>query len=361
MSGGGFLQAVAIAATTFALVLAGCGGKAPEPTPTSTTAASTTTSTTSAPTANATPPPPPQPASPFEPGNEPPAQGGPVFDIPEVWPGRVWSKVAFSAQMPAGSWLFLYIPLPPGQEMASDDLARHFRVSGQANTTGPSAYVVFAPFLIQDDHEGQIRETFLAHQAAAYNVSGGAWEYEPFFQELSPFGGTLYAGIAVFAAANTPWRMELNITAPWQGEGTVGPERVAWGQGFSAVRVPAMKVDGAGGSTSTLDWTGTYGAGFLGVQAQSSCYNPTPCTDAVVQEDWTFQFPDASLRTEFHRGATSGTAPRGFFGTLDGPAGDLTVHGELQGLSGARTIDVFHAPLAHKSWPFPLTNATFSH
>jgi len=355
---GGRAQVAAVAAMAFVLALAGCLGKGQ---PTSSSLTTTLVETSVPTTTNSTPPPPPQPVSPFEPGNEPPAQGGPRFTIPEVWPGRVWSKVEFAAQMPAGSWLFLYIPLPPGQEMASDDMPRRFRVAGEANATGPSAYVVFAPFLIQDDHDGQVRETFLADQVAAYNATGGAWEYEPFFQEVSPFGGTLYAGIAVFAAANTPWTMELNITAPWEGEGTVGPERVAWGQGFSATRLPAMSVGGPGGSTSTLDWKGTYAPGFLGVQAASACYNASPCTDAVVQEDWTFAFPDASLHPEFHRTSTSGTAPKGFFGTLDGPAGDLAIHGELQGLTGARTLDVYHAPLAHKSWPFPLTNATFRH
>ncbi|MFO1533633.1 MAG: hypothetical protein ABR562_08090 [Thermoplasmatota archaeon] len=339
------------------LTLSGCGGKE-SPAPTTTA----TTPPTSAATTKATvgpPPPPPPPRLPKFFGAQDATQPQPTFTMPPVVPGADWAHVQLSAVMPAGSWLFVYIPIPPGREAVPADLARQFRVDGVGHDGQASGRVVFAPFLVQDDHDGIVPETLVWQKEAVFDAAGASWHYEAAGDEVSPFGGLKYAGILAFVAATTEYQVELNITAPWPGNGTVGPEQVSWGRGFQATQLPAMAAAGTGGTDSSLEWSHDYGDGWLAMTAASTCYNPSPCAEAVGAEDWNVTFPGSTLWREFHRSATGGTSPSGLFGVMQSPPGALTVQGTLSGLSGPRTFAAFYAPVPRPVWPFAMADARF--
>ena len=336
------------------LTLAGCGGSPPE---TATSAPpSTMASTTAAPTLDA-----PATAAPVGPRFVGVAGPGPQpkFTLPPVQPGADWTRVKLTAEMPAGTWFFAYIPLPPGHTTFEGDITRAFEVSGNANSTGPAARIAFAPFLLIEDAHESIAETFNQEAVADYGATGAAWQWSPALGEITPFGDTHYAGIVVMAAANTPWHLDLSLRAPWAGNLTVGPEQVSWGRGFQAVQLPPMTVHEAPDESAELAWSQEFGPGWLGVRAASACYQTSPCTDAALQEDWTFTFPQAKLQQEFHRTSSGGTTPCCFFGAMDLPAGPLEVEGKVSGLTGPRTIQAFHVPVPATLWPFPLTATDF--
>lgn len=353
------------AALLIAAALAGCSGGTDAPAETTTDP--TTAAPTSEPTAGTatTAPAPEELPTGNETASNSTAQRDPEdteasspVQAPPPADGRHWQTSSFRATLPADTWLFVYQDLPGDGAMApGDNLDLELSVDGEAAPGGAASHLVFKPFLVTAKREP---ETFFMESEALHDLSGKGWHYEPFFDRIHTFGDRPYHGIAFVGASSTPWTVSWSIEAPWEeGNGTVGPDVVEWGDGFTAQRLPEPEPSGAGGEHSELTWGQEFPPGVLGITAESGCYVESPCADAVAEEEWTFEFPRGVWSRTFSNTAATGSPPLGFFGLLSAPAGELSVDASIDGFVGERQVDVMHAPLDASVWPVELADASF--